>query len=199
MKGHRHKFQPVTLFGKLVGASFFLFSFLTWAEPAATTLAGHATIQLKNSDSPQNLGGMDLVLAPPSLIPEIRRLRMETWRTDGLAVQRRADGEEQPVGIKIDFADGYKNLDLKALSQAAANAANARTRSSTNGTFTFPIAPSGPHALYAQYKSRYAVAYWLLEVNLLPGQTNQINLSETNAAEIFNRFEKKSTTPQSPR
>jgi hypothetical protein len=43
------------------------------------------------------------------------------------------------------------------------------------------------------------VAYWLLEVNLLPGKTNQIKLSETNAAEIFNRFEKKSTAPQSPR
>ncbi|NBR72306.1 MAG: hypothetical protein EBQ51_06415 [Verrucomicrobia bacterium] len=192
MKGHRDKFQPVTLFGKLAAASIFLLPILTWAEPAATTLSGRATIQLKNSDSPQNLGGMDLVLAPTSLIPEIRRLRMETWRTDGLAVQHKPDGEEQPVGIKIDFADGYKNLDLRALSQAAANAATARTRSGTNGFFTFPNAPPGPHALYAQYKSRYAVAYWLLEVILLPGKTNEVNLSETNAAEIFNRFIKKS-------
>jgi len=31
---------------------------------------------------------MDIVLAPPSLIPEIRRLRMETWRTEGLAIKR---------------------------------------------------------------------------------------------------------------
>ncbi|NBS88194.1 MAG: carboxypeptidase regulatory-like domain-containing protein, partial [Verrucomicrobia bacterium] len=189
MKGHRVKFQPVTLFGKLVGASLFLACPLTWAEPATTSLSGTATIQLKNSDSPQNLSGMDLAIAPPSLIPEIRRLRMETWRTDGLAIQRKPDGEEQPVGIKIDFSDGYKNLDLKALSQAAANTATARTRTETNGTFTFTNLPPGPHALYAQYKSRYAVAYWLLEVNLVPGKTNQLDLSQANAAEIFNRFD----------
>lgn len=196
MNGHEPKFRPVTLFGKLAGALLLFSICLTWAEPKETTLSGQATIQLKNSDTTQNLGGMDLILAPPSLIPEIRRLRMETWRTDGLAIQRKPDGEEQPVGIKIDFADGYKNLDLKALSQAAANAAIARTRSATNGTFIFPSAPSGPHALYAQYKSRYAVAYWLLEINLLSGKTNQLNLSETNAAEVFNRFiQKNSSTP----
>ena len=136
---------------------------------------------------------MDLVLAPVSVIPEIRRLRMETWRTDGLAIQRKPDGEEQPVGIKIDFADGYKNLDLKALSQAAANAATARTRTATNGTFTLSNVPAGRHALYAQYKSRYAVAYWLLEIDLKSGPSNSIALSQTNAAEIFNRFIKKST------
>ena len=197
MKGHRVKFQPVTLFGKLVGASLFLTWPLTWAEPVPTSLSGTATIQLKNSDSPQNLSGMDLAIAPPSLIPEIRRLRMETWRTDGLSIQRKPDGEEQPVGIKIDFSDGYKNLDLKALSQAAANLATSRTRTETNGTFTFTNLPPGRHALYAQYKSRYAVAYWLLEVNLVPGKTNQLDLSQTNAAEIFNRFDKKSPTPPS--
>ena len=191
MKGHNRKFQPVTLFGKLVGALLIVSHGLTWAEPTPASLSGTATIQLKNSDSPQNLGGMDIVLAPPSLIPEIRRLRMETWRTEGLAIQRKSDGEEQPVGIKIDFADGYRNLDLKALSQAAANAATARTRTSTNGTFAFSSVPPGTHALYAQYKSRYAVAYWLLEVNLSAGKTNQLNLSQTNAAEIFNRFIKK--------
>ena len=197
MKSHNHKFQPVALFGKLVGALLIFSCGLTWAEPAPAILSGTATIQLKNSDSPQNLGGMDIVLAPPSLIPEIRRLRMETWRTEGLAIQRKPDGEEQPVGIKIDFSDGYKNLDLKALSQAAANAATARTRASTNGTFILSSLPPGPHALYAQYKSRYAVAYWLLEVNLIAGKTNQLNLSQTNAAEIFNRFEKKNTSTPS--
>lgn len=66
MEGHRVKFQPVTLFGKLVGASLFLTCPLTWAEPATTSLSGTATIQLKNSDSPQNLSGMDLAIAPLS-------------------------------------------------------------------------------------------------------------------------------------
>ncbi len=197
MKDHGDKFQPVTHFGKLVGILLCLLVDLSWAQPLPAGLTGTATIQLKNSDSSQNLGGMDIVLAPTTLIPEIRRLRMETWRTDGLAVQRKADGEEQPVGIKIDFADGYKNLDLKALSQAAANAATARTRASTNGTYAFPALSPGPRALYAQYKSRYAVAYWLLEVNLTAGQTNQLNLSETNAAEVFNRFIKKTPSPPS--
>ena len=193
MNGHPDKFRPVALFGKLSGVFLFTLAGLTWAEPTPASLSGVATIQLKNSDTPQNLGGMDLVLAPVSVIPEIRRLRMETWRTDGLAIQRKPDGEEQPVGIKIDFADGYKNLDLKALSQAAANAATARTRTATNGTFTFSNVPAGRHALYAQYKSRYAVAYWLLEIDLKSGPSNSIALSQTNAAEIFNRFIKKST------
>jgi len=88
VKSHNHKFQPVTLFGKLVGALLIFSCGLTWAEPAPAILSGTATIQLKNSDSPQNLSGMDIVLAPPSLIPEIRRLRMETWRTEGLAIKR---------------------------------------------------------------------------------------------------------------
>jgi len=192
MSPHPPKFQPLSPFGKLT-ALVLLGSLLPWVALAAepTALSGQATIQLKNASSPQNLGGMDLVLAPTSLIPEIRRLRMETWRTEGLAIKRNAKGEEEPIGVQIDFADGYKNLDLKAMSQAAANAATARTKTTTNGSFTFSNHPPGKYALYGQYKSRYAVAYWLLEVDLVTGKTNTLNLSETNAAEVFNRFEKK--------
>ena len=192
MSPHPPKFQPLSPFGKLT-ALVLLGSLLPWVALAAepTALSGQATIQLKNASSPQNLGGMDLVLAPTSLIPEIRRLRMETWRTEGLAIKRNAKGEEEPIGVQIDFADGYKNLDLKAMSQAAANAATARTKTTTNGSFTFSNNPPGKYALYGQYKSRYAVAYWLLEVDLVTGKTNTLNLSETNAAEVFNRFEKK--------
>lgn len=193
MRPHPSKFQPLRSFGKLT-AQLLLGFLMPWVAMAAepTALTGMATIQLKNATSPQNLGGMDLVLAPTSLIPEIRRLRMETWRTEGLAIKRNANGEEEPVGVQIDFADGYKNLDLKAMSQAAANAATARTKTATNGSFTFSNTSPGKYALYGQYKSRYAVAYWLLEVELAAGKTNTVNLSETNAAEVHNRFEKKS-------
>lgn len=193
MKLHITKFQPLRPFGKLT-AGLLLGAWLPWTALAAEPggLMGQATIQLKNSSSPQNLAGMDLVLAPASLIPEIRRIRMETWRTEGLAVKRTANGEEEPIGVQIDFADGYKNLDLKAMSQAAANAATVRTKTTTNGFFTFSNTPPGKYALYGQYKSRYAVAYWLLEVELAAGKPSTLNLSETNAAEIFNRFEKKS-------
>lgn len=165
--------------------------FLSAEEPGAGALSGKATIQLRNASYRSELGGMDLVLGPTRLIPEIRKLRMETWRTDGLAVTRNPDGEENPVGVRIDFADGYKNLDLKALGQAAANASAARTRTTTNGEFSFSNVPPGKYALYGQYKSRYAVAYWLLEVEIPKSQTNRIDLTETNAAEVFNRFEKK--------
>ena len=193
MNIHQSKFQPLSLFGKLAVALLLLHSITLAAEPTPAVLAGTATIKLKNSTTRQNLAGMDLILAPTSLIPEARRLRMETWRTEGLAIQRNAGGEEQPVGLRIDFADGYKYLDLKAMSQAAANAATTRARTETNGTFTFTNAPAGKQALYGQYKSRYAVAYWLLEVDLQPGRTNQIYLTESNAAEVFNRFEKPSS------
>ena len=188
MSAHKPKFQRPACFGKLATALLCLPLLTLGAEPSPTLLTGKATIQLKNSSTTQNLGGMDLILAPLALIPEVRRLRMETWRTEGLAIQRAPSGEEQPVGIRIDFADGYKNLDLKAMSQAAANAATTRIRTATNGIFTFSNAPTGNQALYAQYKSRYAVAYWLLEVDLLPGRTTEINLSESNAAEVFNRI-----------
>ena len=190
MSLHPLKIRPVALFGKLA-ALLFLPHLFPGNLPAQETLAGKATIQLRNASYRTDLGGMDLILAPTNLIPEIRRLRMETWRTDGIAVTRSADGEENPVGVRIDFADGYKNLDLKALGQAAANAATARTKTSTNGEFFFSNVPPGKQALYAQYKSRFAVAYWLLEVDISKAQTNRINLSETNAAEVFNRFEKK--------
>jgi len=189
---HTLKFQPLGFFGKLTAGLLLGFS-LSLPAPGAETsaLTGLATIQLKNASSPQKLAAMDLVLAPTSLIPEIRRLRMETWRTEGLSVKRNANGEEEPTGVQIDFADGYKNLDLKAMSQAAANAATARTRTDTNGVFTFGSTPPGRYTLYGQYKSRYAVAYWLLEVEVPSGKTNTVNLSEINAAEVFNRFEKK--------
>jgi len=187
---HPLQFRPVALFGKLAAALLFLSATLPAQENNGGTLAGRATIQLKNASYRSDLSGMDLILAPTNLIPEIRRLRMETWRTDGLSVTRSPDGEENPVGVRIDFADGYKNLDLKALGQAAANAATLRTQTSTNGEFVFSNVPPGKHALYAQYKSRYAVAYWLLEADVAKQQTNRIDLTETNAAEVFNRFEK---------
>ena len=188
---HSLKIRPVALFGKLAAAILLFPTPLPAQETGGGTVVGRATIQLKNSSYRSDLGGMDLVLGPTNLIPEIRRLRMETWRTDGLSVTRNPDGEENPVGVRIDFADGYKNLDLKALGQAAANAATLRAKTSTNGEFVFSNVPPGKHALYAQYKSRYAVAYWLLEADVVKHQTNRIDLAETNAAEVFNRFEKK--------
>jgi hypothetical protein len=191
---HLLQFRPVALFGKLAAALLLLPATLPAQETPspAGSLTGRATIQLKNASYRSDLGGMDLVLAPTNLIPELRRLRMETWRTDGIAVTRTPDGEDNPVGVKIDFADGYKNLDLKALGQAAVNAATHRTQTSTNGSFTFSNLPPGKHALYGQYKSRYAVAYWLLEVNISPKNPTPLDLTETNAAEVFNRFETKS-------
>jgi len=185
------KIRPVALFGKLAAVLLFLSAPLPAQTNTPGTLTGRATIQLKNASYRSDLGGMDLILAPPQLVPEIRKLRMETWRTDGLAVARSPDGEENPVGVRVDFADGYKNLDLQALGQAAANAATARTKSATNGEFSFSNIPPGKHALYGQYKSRYAVAYWLLEIEISSSQTNRLDLTETNAAEVFNRFEKK--------
>jgi hypothetical protein len=185
------KIRPVALFGKLT-ATFLLLPLPLLAQAQGHgSITGRATIQLKNASYRSDLAGMDLIVAPTNLIPEIRKLRMETWKTDGLAVTRSPDGQENPVGLRIDFSDGYNNLDLKALGQAAANAATARTKSSTNGEFSFSNLPPGKHALYGQYKSRYALAYWLLEIEVIPGQTNRLDLAETNAAEVFNRFEKK--------
>lgn len=189
MTSHSSKIRPLFLFGKLAAVLLLPSVALAQSGPGGA-VAGRATIQLKNASYRSDLGGMDLVLAPTNLIPEIRRLRMETWRTDGLSVTRSPDGEENPVGVRIDFADGYKNLDLKALGQAAANTATARTKTGTNGEFSFSNVPAGKHTLYGQYKSRYAVAYWLLEVEVSKNQTNRIDLTETNAAEVFNRFEK---------
>ena len=187
---HPLKIRPVALFGKLTAVLLLLPAVAQTQPDFAGSVTGRATIQLKNATDRTGLGGMDLVLAPTNLIPEIRRLRMETWRTDGLSVTRTPDGEENPVGVRIDFADGYKNLDLKALGQAAANAATHRTKTGTNGEFSFPKVAPGQYALYGQYKSRYAVAYWLMEVPVSKNQTNRLDLTETNAAEVFNRFEK---------
>lgn len=191
VKLHILKIRPDSRFGKLVAVLLLLGGPVAAQDPVSGGLTGRATIQLRNASFRSDLGGMDLILGPTNLIPEIRRLRMETWRTDGLAVTRSPDGEENPVGVKIDFSDGFQNLDLKALGQAAANAASHRTRTATNGEFVFTNVPPGTYALYGQYKSRYAVAYWLLEVPVAKNQTNRMELTETNAAEVFNRFEKK--------
>lgn len=208
MDWHLLKIRPVALFGKLAAILLLLASCRPGPnpvreegppppgispapaqDPTAGGVAGRATIQLRNASFRSDLAGMDLVLAPVQLLPEIRRVRMETWRTDGLAVNRTSDGAENPVGVRIDFSDGYKNLDLVALGQAAANAALYRTKTATNGEFLFPNLPPGNYALYGQYKSRYAVAYWLQEVPVARGQIHRLELTETNAAEVFNRFE----------
>jgi len=192
---HLLKFQPAATFGKLVAVLLLLSGGLRAEEPLGGSLTGRATIQLKNASYRSDLGGMDLVLAPTNLIPEIRRLRMETWRTDGLSVTRSPGGEENPVGVRIDFSDGYKNLDLPALGQAAADAATYRSKTATNGEFNFTNVAPGKYALYGQYKSRYALAYWLLEVPVSKGSANRLDLTETNAAEVFNRFQKSDREP----
>ncbi len=87
---HSSKIRPVALFGKLVAVLLLLPVASQSQETAKGTVAGRATIQLKNASYRSDLGGMDLVLAPTNLIPEIRRLRMETCgRTDSRSPARR--------------------------------------------------------------------------------------------------------------
>jgi hypothetical protein len=162
------------LFVLLLGAG------AVWAQPAPETaekpptgtLSGRVEIELR-SDAKQALPNLAMALCPESIAPEMKHLREERWRE---------------TARLYAFNDGYNNLDLKALGQKAVSAAVAEFKSDDKGKFRREGIPPGKYVIYAQYKSKYAAAYWLVPVEVKGGEVSEVVLTNANMKEIYNRF-----------
>jgi len=141
-------------------------------EPAAV-VKGLATMQLK-SQNKSILNRMELVLCPADLGPRIKETRDERWRINA---------------SRAKFNDGYNNLDLNAIGMLAVRSGGLRAKTDEKGQFQFEKVPPGAYLIYGQYRSHYAVAYWLVPVKVAKdGEVITIDLNETNVKEAHNRF-----------
>ncbi len=141
------------------------------AEVAGAEVSGHATIELR-IDRTQDLAGMQLVLVPPETANVIKTVRDERWLE---------------LASRFSFDDGYHNLDIQTIGYTAVQAAVARTRADAEGRFRFVGVQPGSYLIYGQYRSRYAVAYWLVPVEI--GSVDdriEIDINNNNFKEVHN-------------
>jgi len=141
--------------------------------PILGSLSGRVEIELRN-DLKQALPDLKMALCPESIGPEIKRVREERWRE---------------TAKLYAFNDGYNNLDLKTIGATAVEAAVATFQSDKQGNFSRTGIPAGKYLLYAQYKSKYAAAYWLVPVEIKAGEEASLVLTNGNMKEIYNRFQ----------
>lgn len=143
----------------------------TPAPSTETSISGTAIIELR-SEVKQYLSGLELVLIPASVAPEIRKVREERWR-------ERAS--------RFRFNDGYNNLDLQAIGATAVKNEIARTTVSAEGNYRFKDIKPGSYRIYGQYKSKYAAGYWLVPVTVKKiGESVTVDIHNGNLAEIYN-------------
>ncbi|NJK92121.1 MAG: hypothetical protein HC904_10010 [Blastochloris sp.] len=138
-----------------------------------SVIRGEATMQLRNENK-SILSDMELVLCPATTADQIRLTRNERWRI---------------LASRSNFNDGYKNLDLQAIGSVAVKAALQRTKTDATGNYRFQDVPPGSYIIYGQYRSHYAVAYWVLPVKISTlNEDIVLPLNESNTKEAFNRF-----------
>ena len=149
------------------------------AEPAVTpaspgsSISGTATIELRKG-TVQYLNGLGIALVPDEAYAEIKKIRNEHWLL-------RAS--------RANFDDGFHNLDLDAIGGAAVNRALVITKADQTGKFSFQGIKPGAYRLYAQYRSHYAVAYWLIPVTVKTnGPDMTVNINMANVEEAYNLF-----------
>lgn len=146
------------------------------AKATGGLIRGQAKIEMRN-DTVRELGGLELVLLPEEAAARITQVRNERWRM-------RAS--------RFNFDDGYNNLDIQAIGATAVSLAVAEAKADESGVFAFPNVPPGRYRLYAQYRSMYAVGYWLLPVEITKiGEVVTLDLNNENFAEVFNYQQKK--------
>jgi hypothetical protein len=136
------------------------------------TLDGRIEIELRNNMK-QALPGLEIAVCPETIAPEIKNLRDARWR--------------ETARLNA-YNDGYNNLDLKALGQKAVSMAVVELKSDAKGMFRREGVPPGKYVVYAQYKSKYAAAYWLVPIEIRTGEETELVLTNGNMKEIYNRF-----------
>lgn len=140
-------------------------------EPGA--IKGTVHVTLRNGRR-QAMKGIGIAILPKSAEETVIKARNEAWLA-------RAP--------RWKYDDGFNNLDLKYIGGTAVRLAVARTKGSKeDSTFRVINLPPSEYLVYCQYKSHYAVAYWLYPVKVISGEEVVIALDENNAREIHNKF-----------
>lgn len=114
---------------------------------------------------------MELVLVPESGKNEIITVRDRRW---------------QDRAINFNFSDGVNNLDLVAIGLKAEELKTDLVKTDNQGYFIFRNVKPGKYVIYGQYKSRYALGYWLVDVEVTDGQSVEMNIKNENMKEVFN-------------
>lgn len=144
------------------------------AEP--NSIRGRATIHLRGQGWDQVLGGMELSLVPAEFKANIIEVRDRRWR-------ERA--------VNFNFSDGVRNLDLVAIGLEVKERRKMDVKADSDGFYIFKKVPAGKYVLYGQYKSRYAMGYWLIDVEMTEGASPKIDIYNDNMAEAFNLVQQK--------
>jgi len=137
----------------------------------ANSIRGRATIRLRGESWDQILRGMELVLVPASAKDEIIAVRDRTWR------ERAVD---------FDYSNGARNLDLVSIGLKAVSLKTDLVKTDAEGYYIFQKVKPGKYLIYGQYKSRYALGYWLVDVEVKDGQSTVVNLKNDNMKEVYN-------------
>lgn len=133
-------------------------------------IEGTARITLKQGYV-NPLDGMEILICTPDAERPIIEARNAAWL-------ERASPQ--------NFADGYENLNLVAIGLRAQDFEVTRGRTDNFGRYQIELEP-GSYLLYGQYRSRYAAGYWLIPFEVKPGQATQLDISNENMKEVFNR------------
>ncbi|MDR1145914.1 MAG: carboxypeptidase-like regulatory domain-containing protein [Verrucomicrobiales bacterium] len=150
------------------------------AEPSVTVSGsaaappqarGVGVIELKIGVK-QYLANMGLAVVPAAARAEIIRARNDQWRL-------RAS--------RANYDDGFHNLDLDAIGGTAVRLAALTVKTDAAGRYEIRGLAAGDYLLYAQYRSRYAVAYWLVPLTVQAGAAPlTVDLNNDNLQEVFN-------------
>ncbi len=141
--------------------------------PAGASVHGQATIEMKKGQI-QTLNGLGIAVVPENACAEIKKIRDDRWLMQA---------------SRANFDDGFHNLDLDAIGGTAVAHAITTLKADAQGRFEIHGLSPGSYRLYAQYKSRYAIAYWLVPVVIKDTSQNlAVNIGTSNIEEAYNLF-----------
>lgn len=132
---------------------------------------GTCTIQLKIGTH-QYLSKMGIAVVPEEAEQEITKIRNERWRM---------------LASRGNYNDGLKNLDINAIGGMAVKHAVKTVQTDMEGKYEIRGLPPGNYFLYSQYRSRYAVAYWLVPLTVKSAKDEiTIDINNSNMKEVYN-------------
>jgi hypothetical protein len=88
---------------------------------------------------------------------------------------------------RANYNDGFHYLDLDAIGGVAVARAVRTVQTDLEGRYQIRGLAPGNYLLYAQYRSRYAVAYWLVPLTVKTDTDDLVvDINNSNMKEVFN-------------
>jgi hypothetical protein len=141
------------------------------APVTGSLIKGTCTIELKIGTH-QYLSKMGIAVVPAKVADEITKVRDNQWRL-------RAS--------RANWGDGFRNLDLDAIGGIAVKNALQTVTTDMEGKYQIRGIAPGDYLLYSQYRSRYAVAYWLVPLTVKSDKDEiTVDINNSNMKEVYN-------------